>query len=66
MKKTESGVLTELMDVGTEDFKDFQAFILSKVNSRTKDQQLFVELIALKFKMEDYLNNENHNTKWNP
>lgn len=54
-----SGILTELMDIGSEDFKDFQQFIKAKANSRTNEQKIFVEQMALKFKVEDYLENEN-------
>lgn len=56
--KLESGILTELMDIGSEDFKDFQRFIKAKANSRTNEQKIFVEQIALKFKIDDYLANE--------
>lgn len=53
-----SGILTELMDIGSEDFKDFQQFIEAKANARTYEQKIFVEQMALKFKMEDYVENE--------
>jgi len=53
-----SGILTELMDIGSEDFKDFQRFIKAKAESRTEEQKIFVEQMALRFKIEDYLENE--------
>ena len=52
----EQGPLTEPMDIGTEEFEDFQQFILSKAQSRTKSQKVLVEQASLKFQMEDYLN----------
>lgn len=54
----ESGQLTVPMDISSEDFKDFQQFILSKSKSRTQEQKIFVEVAALKFKMENYLTSE--------
>lgn len=53
-----SGILTELMDIGSEDFNDFQRFIKAKADSRTREQKIFVEQMALKFKVDDYLENE--------
>lgn len=53
-----SGILTELMDIGSEDFNDFQRFIKAKADSRTEEQKVFVEQMALKFKVQDYLENE--------
>jgi len=54
----EVGLLTEPMDIGTEDFKDFQFFILSKSRARTKDQKILVEITAIKYQMEKYLEEE--------
>ena len=51
----EFGLMTEPMVVGTEDFQDFQFFILSKSRARTKNQKILVELAALKYQMEKYL-----------
>jgi antitoxin HigA-1 len=54
----ENGALTHKMDVGSDDFKDFQLFILSKSKSRTEGQKMFVELLGIRFKMEDYLHGD--------
>ena len=50
-----SGVLTEHMDIGTDGFNDFQAILLNKSKERSSNQNREIELLALKFQMEDYL-----------
>ena len=57
----EYGLLTEPMDIGTEEFEDFKQFILSKSLSRTQRQKVFIEQAALKFQMEDYLGSNSDN-----
>ena len=47
------GVLTDRMDVGTEDFEDFKFFILSKSRSRTKDQKILFEIASIKYRMQN-------------
>ncbi len=54
----DGGLLTEQMDVGTEDFEDFQFFILSKSRSRTNDQKILVEISSIKYRMQKYLEEE--------
>jgi len=54
----ETGQLTEPMDISSDDFTDFRHFILSKSKSRTKEQKILVEVMALKYRMEDYLASE--------
>ncbi len=54
-KKVSSGVLTEPMDSGQQEFDQFQAIILNRVRNQTQKQKRIVELMGLKFKMEDYL-----------
>lgn len=61
-KNLKSGILTELMDIGSEDFNDFQRFIKAKAEARTEEQRIFVEQMALKFKVQDYLENEKKKT----
>ena len=58
-KKTQ--VLTDRMDVGTDEFNEFQAMLLNKSKERSSERNNLIELMALKFKMEDYLRSEN---KW--
>ena len=58
--KTSIGVLTEPMDSGKKEkeFDQFQANLLNRVRKQTEKQKRIVELMGLKFKMEDYLNSE--------
>jgi len=53
--KMEGGVLSERMDVGSESFNELQAFLWNKSNKRSQEQKVHIELMALTFKMEDYL-----------
>jgi len=53
-----NGMLTNPMDIGTDEFKDFQAILLNKAKSRSEAQQREIELLAIKFKMQDYLESE--------
>lgn len=52
------GVLTDRMDTGTEEFNQFQAVLLNRINKQTVPQKRRIALMALKFKMEDYLQSE--------
>jgi len=54
-KTLSSGVLTEPMDSGQQEFDQFQAILLNRVRKQTQKQKRTVELMGLKFKMEDYL-----------
>ncbi|QHI35852.1 putative HTH-type transcriptional regulator YddM [Kordia antarctica] len=68
MKKQEnienqSQVLTNTMDVGTKEFDKFQAILLSKSKERSLEQKKRVELMALDFEMEDYLNSRDKHSK---
>ena len=47
--------LTNPMDIGTSEFKDFQAILLNKSKSRSEEQQREIELLSIKFQMQDYL-----------
>jgi len=53
------GQMTIPMDIGSEGFKDFQRFIKSKAESRTKEEKIFVEQMSLRFQIESYLREEN-------
>ncbi|MGV8094198.1 MAG: HigA family addiction module antitoxin [Mangrovibacterium sp.] len=57
------GVLTSRMDIGTDEFKEFQAILLNKSKERSSAQKREIELLALKFKMEDYLESEEQEVK---
>ncbi len=56
-------VLTDSMDVGTKEFNEFQAILLNKSKDRSNEQKKKVELMALKFKMEDYLQAKDKHSK---
>ncbi|MFC2119304.1 transcriptional regulator, partial [Bacteroidota bacterium] len=57
------GTLTNRMDVGTNSFDEFQAILLNKSREQTIEQKRKIELLALKFKMEDYLKSEGHDIR---
>ena len=59
----ESGMLTEQMDVNSNDFEKLQAKILNRSRERTNEQDLNIELLALKYKIEDYLLDETGEAK---
>jgi addiction module HigA family antidote len=48
-------VLTQKMDVGKEGFDDFQAILLKKSKERNENQRRKIDLLTLKYQMEDYL-----------
>ena len=62
-KEPSSGVLTDRMDTDSQEFKDFQALLLNKSKSRSEKRKTEIELLALKFKMEDYLNSDDNDMK---
>jgi addiction module HigA family antidote len=57
-KEPTKGILTNPMDIGTSEFKDFQAIILNKAKSQSVSQLREIELLAIKFQMQDYLSSE--------
>jgi len=61
--KIDMQVLTDRMDVGTKEFNEFQAILLNKSKKRSENQKRIIELMALKFKMEDYLNSKDTHSK---
>lgn len=48
-------VLTERMDFGSKGFHEFRSIIMQKAQERTPEQVQELELISIKYKMEDYL-----------
>ena len=52
-EEPKEGALTMGMDYGTTGFDEFQAIILQKSRSRTKAQKQQLELLALRYEMED-------------
>jgi addiction module HigA family antidote len=53
-----NGMLTNPMDTGTDDFKDFQTRMLNKAKNRSETQRREIELLSIKFQMQDYLESE--------
>lgn len=58
-----NGVLTDRMDIGSDGFKEVQAILLNKSKERSSEQKREIELLALRFKMEDYLDSKDQNMK---
>lgn len=54
----EKGDLTTKMDIGTEGFVDFQAILLNKSRQRSENQKRKIDLLSIKYQMEDYINSE--------
>jgi len=55
MKNKSDGVLTDRMDVNSDGFENFQAILLNKSRERSRERKLRIELMAQRFKIEDYL-----------
>lgn len=58
IEEPQGGRLTHSMDVGTKGFNDFQAILLKKSMQRTENQELRINLLTLKYQMEDYLTSD--------
>jgi addiction module HigA family antidote len=58
IEEPQEGRLTLSMDVGTKGFNDFQAILLKKSMQRTENQELRINLLTLKYQMEDYLTSD--------
>ena len=61
--KPSKGLLTNRMDAGTDEFNEFQTFLLDSSKERSNQQKRLVDLMALKFEMEDYLKSETQDVK---
>lgn len=53
-RKMDFDILTESMDVATEEYNEFRTILLNEGKKRSEEDKKTVELLALKFKMEDY------------
>ncbi len=58
-----NGVLTDRMNTNSAEFDEFQAILLNKSRQRSSKQKRNVELLALKYIIEDYLNTDSQNEK---
>ena len=56
INEPEESVLTTKMDVGTKGFDDFQAILLNKTRQRTENQKRKIDLLSIRYQMEDYVN----------
>ena len=59
----EESFLTTKMDVGTKGFDDFQAILLNKSRKRTENQRRKVDLLSVKYLMEDYIHSETNDVR---
>ena len=55
MEEPQESMLTYRMDVDTQGFDDFQAILLNKSKKRTENQKRRIDLLTIKYEMEDYL-----------
>ena len=51
-------VLAKPINTNSEEFKETQALLLNISREHTEEQKLEIELMAIKFKMQDYLHSE--------
>lgn len=58
-KEENIGVLTNRMNENSDEFNKLQAILLNKSRKQTEQQKRNIELMALKFNMEDYLESDN-------
>ena len=55
LEEPKESALTHKMDVGTQGFDEFQAILLEKSRNRTEIQKRKIDLLAIKYQIEDYL-----------
>jgi len=58
-----NGLLTNSMDIGTKGFDEFQAILLKKSKDRDAHQMRSIELLSLKYEMEDYIDSQEEEIK---
>ena len=54
-QEPQESMLTNRMDIGTQGFDEFQAILLKKSRKRTDIQKRKIDLLTLKYQMEDYI-----------
>ena len=62
-KEPEKGILTNRMDTNSTDFDKLQAKLLNRSRERSIEQKRNVELLALKYKIEEYLESDENDIK---
>lgn len=55
IKEPQESRLTQRMDIGTQGFDDFQAILLKKLRKGAENQKRRIDLLTLRYQMEDYL-----------
>lgn len=55
LEEPKETILTQRMDVGTPGFDDFQTVLLKKFRGQTENQKRKIDLLTIKYQMEDYL-----------
>ena len=63
VKDIKNGLLTNSMDIGTKGFDEFQAILLKKSKNRDAHQMRSIELLSLKYEMEDYIDSQKEEIK---
>jgi len=63
IKEPEKGILTNQMDINSNDFDKFQAKLLNRSRERSVEQKRNVELLALKYQIEEYLQSDKNEIK---
>ena len=63
IKEPEKGILTNEMDTNSNDFDKFQAKLLNRSRERSVEQRRNVELLALKYQIEEYLQSDKNEIK---
>ncbi len=62
-EEPEKGILTNQMDTNSTDFDKFQAKLLNRSRERSIEQKRNVELLALKYQIEEYLQSDKNEIK---
>ena len=61
--ETVNGLMTEKMDIGSQEFKDFQLLIRAKASNLPEDVKNRMEMYTLKLKMNQYLKTNSQKIK---
>ena len=62
-QELQDGRLIDKMDIGTEGFDDFQTILLQKSKERSDNQKRKIDLLTLRYQMEDYVASDETNVK---
>ena len=62
-QKLQETMLTNSMDVGTKGFDDFQTILLKKSAERDDSQKRKIDLLTLRYQMEDYITSDDMDVK---